>query len=790
MIKNSLKIALRNFYKKPIFSIINVLGLAIGLACFVLTMVYINYELNHDANHEKSDRIYLVTSTIKFVDYTIENQKSTTATLAETLKQSYPEVETATQTFFGYSNYVRSGDVYFNENQIAAADSSFFDVFTHEFISGDPDEALTEPRSVVLKESTAKKYFGDQDAFGQILHLIDEDYKVTGIIKDNSGVSSFDFDILVSIYQWDGYYNDAFWQSNNWLNFVVLKERREPMELESKFPNLLASKIQTIKGQDFNDWLADGNRWEYNLHSLRDVYLKLWGNGIYLIGFGIVAAFLLTIACINFINLSTAKSAQRAKEVGVKKTFGAYRINLIQQFLSESIFMSFLSLIIGMGIVEAVLPFLSSFVNKHLEIHYFDNFTVLSLLFLLGTIIGIISGLYPAFVLSSYPPIKVLKGNISIKGSSFNFRNVLVFVQFAISIALIISLFIVVKQTDLLYTKKLGFNKDNLMVVQMAASIKNRDLFKAQLDKLPAIESTSFTSRMPGRGSGPENLWTPEGKESTIFMVQMADEDFLDVMKIKLHKGRFFDMDFSADSSAILLNRTATKFLNWGDTLNRKIFFRGQAFHVIGILEDFHHQTLHEEITPLIICMEGGNYPLRSQNVAIKLKVGTEPPINQIEKAWDENTWERNTPFEYYFFDTRYKTYYDQESQTRQLMLILTLLVLFVTALGLYGLASYATQEKMKEIAIRKAIGASVTSLIFKLTWDFTKLVLVANVVAWPLAWYFMNDWLSNFASRINISWWIFVLAALLSYVLAIATIIFQALAAAQKNPVDVLRYE
>lgn len=790
MIRNSLKIAIRNFYKKPAFSIINVLGLAIGLACFVLTLVYINYELNHDAHHEKSDRIYLVTTTIKFVDYSIENQKSTTATLAETLKQTYPEVETATQTFFGYSNHVRRGDVYFSEHQIAAADSSFFEVFTHEFISGDPEKALTEPLSVVLTESTAKKYFGEEDPFGQVLHLIDENYKVTGIIKDNPGVSSFDFDILVSIYQWDGYYNDTFWQSNNWLNFVVMKEGREPMELESKFPDLLASKIQTIKGQDFNEWLADGNRWEYNLHSLKDVYLRLWGQGIYLIGFGIVAAFLLAIACINFMNLSTAKSAQRAKEVGVRKTFGAYRINLIRQFLSESIFMSFLSLTIGMGIVEATLPFLSAFVNKHLEIHYFDNITVLPLLLLLGIIIGIISGLYPAFVLSSYAPIKVLKGDIDKKGSGLSFRNGLVFIQFAISIALIISLFIVVKQTELLQNKKLGFNKENMMVVSAAASIKNRELFKVELAKIPEIESTSFTSRMPGRGSGPENLWTPEGKESTLFMLQMADEDFLETMKIKLHTGRFFDKDISADSVAIVLNRTATRFLNWGDTLNRKIFFRGRAFHVIGIVEDFHHQTLHEEIKPLLICMEGGNYGMRSQNVAIKLKAGVEPPINKIEKAWNKNTWERNTPFEYYFFKERYQTSYNQETQTRQLMFILTFLVLFVTALGLYGLASFTTQEKMKEIAIRKAIGASVTGIIYKLTWNFTKLVLIANIVAWPLAWYFMNDWLNGFAARISISWRIFILAALLSYLLAIITIVFQAYSAARRNPVDVLRYE
>ncbi|MBU1013344.1 MAG: ABC transporter permease [Bacteroidetes bacterium] len=790
MISNSLKIALRNFYKKPAFSIINVLGLAIGLACFVLTIVYVNYELSYDSVHEKRDRTYLATVTINFADYFIENQESTTATFVEAVKSSYPEVEDATQTIFGISQYVRIGDTYFNERSIAAADSSFFKVFTHEFIAGDPRKALIEPFSVVLTESTAKKYFGEKDAFGETLNLMDENFKVTGIIKDLPENVSFGFKMIFSIYIWDGWYNDPEWQNNNFYNFLVLKEGANPIELEHKFPDLLKSKIQTIRGKDFESWLADGNRWEYHLFSMSDVYLKLWGNGIYLIGFGIVAIFLLIIACINYMNLSTAKAAQRAKEVGIRKVVGAYRSNLISQFTRESMFMSFLALIIGMGIVEALLPFLSLFIDAKLSIHYFDNFVVLPALLALGIIVGFISGLYPAFVLSSYIPVKVLKGNINKKGKGLNLRNALVLIQFTMSIALIISLIVVVKQTDLLYTKKLGYNKDNLMVVTMAASIKNPDLFKAELSKIPTIESASFTSRMPSRGAGNSQQWTPEGKETTLLTVHVTDEDFLKTMKIGLHAGRYFSKEFLTDSSAVVINRKAAEFLNWGDTLNRKLNAGNRDYHVIGIIEDYHFQTLQEEINPLIICMAGGHFRMRPQNLAIRIKAGAEPPITEIEKAWNNNTWERNTPFEYYFFAERYKTYYKQEGQTRQLMSILTVLILLVTALGLYGLASYATQERMKEIAIRKAMGASINLIVAKMTWSFTKLVLFANVVAWPLAWYFMNDWLSGFATRINISWWIFVLAALLSYFLAIATIIFQAYSAARRNPIEVLRYE
>lgn len=790
MISNSLKIALRNFYNKPAFSIINVLGLAIGLACFVLTMVYIHYEQNYDSHHKLKDRTYLVTVTINFADYFIENQESTTAMLAETLKERFPEVEAATQSLFGFPVYVKRGENYFRETNVACGDSTFFEVFSHEFINGDPKSALVEPRSVVLTESIAKKYFGEENAYGEVFNIRDQDYRVTGIIKDLPENSSVGFDILISIYQWDGYYNDPEWGNNNWMNFLVLKEGSDPAYLEAKFPDLLREKMSAVQGLEIDDWLAQGNRWEYRLFSLKELYLDLWGNGIYTLGFGIVAFFLLIIACINYMNLSTAKSAQRAKEVGVRKSIGAYRINLVRQFIGESIFMSYLSLIIGMGIVEACLPFLSNFVDKELSISYFDNFMVLPGLIGLGLIIGILSGLYPALVLSSYKPVKVLKGDISKKGKSLSLRNALVFLQFAISIALIISLIVVVKQTDLLYTKKLGYSKENLIVLTLASSIENQNLFKSEIRKIPSIENLTFTSRVPSRGSGPSNQWTPEGHETTLFSVHVADDEFLKTMKIDLRAGRYFNEAFSTDSAAIVINQAAAKKLNWGDTLNKTISNGVGDFHVIGIINDYHFQTLHNEIKPLLIVFKGDGYNNGYNYVTIRLKPGMEPPIEAIEKAWHLSTYERNTPFEYFFFNERYNTYYAQEWQTRQLMVILTILILFVTALGLYGLASYATQERMKEIAIRKAIGASVMRIVVKMSWSFTKLVLLANIIAWPLAWYFMNDWLSNFASRINLSWWIFVLAGLLSYLLAILTIIFQAYAAARRNPVDVLRYE
>jgi len=791
MIRNSLKIALRNFYKNPAFSIVNVLGLAIGLACFVLTMVYVNYELNYDSQHEKKDQTFLVTLDISFANYQIRNGETTTAQLAETLKANFPEVETATQTLFGYGAYVRHNDNYYKENRITAADSSFFEVFTHEFIFGDPQKALLDPYTVVLQESTAKKYFGDENPYGQVLDINDRDYKITGIVKDNPKQVSLGFDLVISIYSFEGYYNDSEWGNNNFMNFVVLKEGIDPQFVENKFPQLLKKQMSSLNGQSFESWLADGNKWEYHLYSLKQVYLDLWGNGIYSFGFGIVAVFLLTIACINYMNLNTAKSAQRAKEVGVRKAIGACRPNLIKQFLSESIFMSFLSLIVGMGIVEACLPFLSAFTDKDLGINYFDNFTILPLLIGLGLFIGVISGLYPSFILSSYAPVKVLKGNVSKRGQGLNLRNALVLLQFIMSIALIISLMVVVKQTNLLHTKNLGYDKENLLVIRNAGTIKDEGLFKTELRKLPAVENLTFTSGIPSRGSGSINTWIPEGKEATLFNIHIADEDFLETMKINLRAGRFFKKEFATDTAAVIINRRAAKFLNWGDTLHRKLTkLGGVDFRVIGIIEDYHFQTLHSEIKPLLIVYKSDGFNRGYNYVTIRIKAGMKAPIEEIEAIYSVNTYEKNTQFEYSFFEEQNRKDYDQEKQTQQLMIILTVLILFVTALGLYGLSTFATQERRKEIAIRKAIGASVTGIVIKMSWSFSRLVLIANIAAWPLAWYFMNDWLNGFASRINISWWIFILAALLSYLLAIATIIFQAYSAANKNPMDVLRYE
>lgn len=798
MIRNSLKIITRNFLRKPAFSVINVFGLAIGIACFVLTMVYVNYELNYDNFHKHEDRIHLVTSTISYSNYSVENNTRTSAPLAAELYANFPEVTASVRTFGGMSFVFRHNENLFKERKLLFVDSTFFDVFSYDFIEGFPQNALNEVNNIVITESIAKKFFGNEKAYGKSLSTLNGNFSVTGVIKDPPKNSVISFDILISMSSINiqNASGSTIWQNNNYKTYIALQDGVHPKQLESKFPTLIKAKIPQIHGQDIESWLALGNRWEYHLCSLQNVYLDLEGNGIYVLGFALVALFLLIIACINYMNLSTAKASTRAKEVGVRLTIGATRRNLIRQFIGESMLMSFLSLIIGMGMVEAVLTVLSEFLGKELIIHYFDSFFVLPIIILLGITIGLLSGTYPAFVLSSYKPIKVLKGQkVTQLNKNTNLRSILVFIQFTISIFLLISLVVVNKQSNHLYEKNLGYDQENLLIIKNKGSKKTslrtgKETFKVELLSMPGIENVTFTCTAPSKFGYPFKQWVSREGDSNLFAQMSVDPDYLETMKLQIFAGRFFNREFSTDSSAIVINETAANLLKSKEPLNIKLNNGSVECHIIGVVKDFNFQTLHREIEPLVMVYNGGIVNrIGSNDILVRFNPeNLEATIANIKGLWGKYVPE--TPLEYYINSEKNKSYYKKEEQSSQLMLLLTLLVIFVTLIGLYGLASFTVEGRMKEIAIRKAMGASISDIIYKMTCNFTKLVLLANIIAWPLAWYFMNDWLNNFASRISLSWWIFVLAGLLSYLLAILTIIFQAYSAARKNPVDVLRYE
>ena len=799
---HNLKIFFRNSLRKPLSTIINMLGLAIGIACFVITAIYINYHLTFDAFHDHAGDIYTVTSTVKYNNFDTEDGEKTPAPLAAILANNYPEIKAVARLSQDIEGTVKVGEKTYIEKQIAYADSSFFDVFTYRFIEGSAVDALLEPNSVVLTEQIAKKYFNDEVAIGSLIELFNRVFKVTAIIENPPPNSILKFDLLFSLHTFKYYYNNPSWKYNRFHTYFVLNSDVDLKNLNQKILDISKQYVHKVDGIEFKEWLMAGNKWEYHLVSIKKVYLDLRNNRNYLNGFAITASLLLFIACINYINLNTAKAGSRAMEVGLKKTMGANRKRLIYQFLGESIVMSFLSLIIAMGIVEAVLPLLSEFLDVKLIIHYFKNVYTLPSLLSLAFVVGLISGVYPAFVLTSYVPIKVLKGNTFVKKSRFSLRSILVFLQFAISTCLVITSFFVYQQTQLLMNKDVGFNKENLMVVRHAKNLTirkinpytptcNTDIVRAEFLKIPEIENVTFSGRAFNHDKEEAQETSLENGKKYLLNWFMCDPDYAITMKIHMHSGRFFDRKNSSDLKAAVINKTALDYFKWdAESLDQVFEFPTLGkFKLIGVINDFHYQPLHYEIKPLLFLNHEGPAFFNIDYFNIRLKrTPDQETIKKIESVWKK--FVSDVPFEYFMLDDQDKLNYIKEERTKQLFLILTILVLIITYIGIYGLVTYSNQVKTKEIAIRKAIGATINNIILKISWNFTWLVLTSNILAWPLAWYFMNDWLNGFATRINMSWWIFILAAICSYILAILTIIFQAYSAARRNPVDVLRYE
>ncbi len=802
MIYQGLKIFIRNTYRKPFFSAINILGLAIGIACFVITALYINYHLSFDKFHDKAGQIYTLTTTIDFKDFYVENQETTPAPLAAALLESYPEIVQVTRINNLIEAFVKTEDQQYKENTIRYADSSFFEVFTYEFIEGNAKQALLLSNTVVITQQIAEKYFGEEKAYGKILELYGRKFKITGVIKNPPQYSIVNFNFLFSLHSFKYYYNSSSWDDGRFLTYFVLQDGASPQKLEAKLPDLLKQYLKERDGIAFTRWLEMGNRWEYHVHSINQIYLNIRGNKIYLIGFGLTATFLLLIASINYMNLNTSRANTRAREIGVKKTIGASKTNLTSQFLSESVLMSVIALIIAMGLVEAMLPYFSSFVDAKLNIHYFSNFYTLPLLVGFAILVGVFSGLYPAFVLSSIKPVKVLKGNFNFKGKRVDLRNFLVFLQFAISTALIIMLAFVYAQTKMMLNQNLGFDKENVLVVHNAEEVTEReglmisgscntDLIRAALHEIPEVENISFSGQTLSHNSEAAQTMTFENGKEILMNWFMCDPDYAKTMKIEMETGRFFDRENNSDLRSVVLNQSAVDYLNWNNEVLGKVFNIPPIgeLKVIGVIKDFHYQPLQYKIMPVMFLNHEGPAFFGVNYLNIKLlNAPYQETIQKIETVW--KNFAPGIPFEYSLLSEQNKTLYLKEEKTKQLLMILTLLVLFITYLGIYGLAVFSTQVKMKEIAIRKIMGSSVQTIIFKMSWGLTKLVIIANLIAWPAAWYFTDQWLSNFAFRVPISWWVFLAAAVISYLLAIITIIFQSYSAANKNPVEVLRYE
>ncbi len=809
MFKNYFKIAIRNLWKSKGFTLINIAGLAIGLSCFILIALYVVNELGYDRFYPNAERIYRVDADIKFGGNELRLCVSSDP-MGATLKKDYPQVEDYTRIYASEgSKIVRKGNDYINEEKIVYADSTFFNLFPQTVLSGETQTALFEPNTVVISETAAKKYFSTTDASGKTIEIDKKPFKVTAVIKDMPRNSHFHFDFIMSMknvdYQWNSFL------SHNFHTYILLRPGTDYHAFEKNFTQVLEQHVfpqasQLISGlTTMDEFRKAGNMLNYSLMPLTKIHLysqrypelEANGNIQYVYIFSAVALFILLIACINFMNLSTARSVSRAKEVGIRKVLGTRRKSLISQFLSESTLMAFISLILAIVITYFVLPAFNDIAAKSMRISSIFNPTFLPFLIALPFIVGLLAGLYPAFFLSKFKPVSVLKGKTNAGFKKNTLRSGLVVFQFFTSIVLIIGTIIIYKQLHYIQTTNLGFNKNEVLIIDGAWALnKNDEAFKNEVLKLPGVESATMSGYIPVNSSRSDNTYSRDAtmnqKNALSMQTWKVDYDYIRTMGMQIIKGRNFSKDFGTDSSAVILNETAVKVLGFDNPIGNKIYqnFPGGAgsvmkvYTIIGVVKDFHFESLRNNIYPLGLFLEHNNTIMSFRLNTAEVK----PLIAQIKNKW--TALAPGMPFSYRFMDEAFNNMYRSEQQVEKISITFAILAILIACLGLFGLVTYMAEQRTKEIGIRKVLGASVGQVIGMLSLDFLKLVLIASLIAFPVAWWVMHRWLNDFAYRIKIDWWVFLIAGVIALLIALTTVSVQAIKAAMANPVKSLRTE
>ena len=811
MIKSYLKITFRHLLRRKGYLFINTAGLAIGLATSILILLFVRDELSYDRHHENADKIYRI-SLIVNMQGSYLHAPITPAPMAAAILEDLPEVKSVVRLFgFNSAPSLRSGDRSYIERNIVYADSSVFDVFTFNMLRGDKRNALNRPNTLVLTESAAFKYFGNEDPLGKTLELgNDRDlYEVTGIMEDPPGTSHFSFDVMASFLSVPDHQSHT-WISNFCHTYILLEDFANPDRLEAKFPGMLETylgpQIETMMGTTLEEIHETGGVWGYHLQPLTRIHLhsnlqgeiQSNGNITTVRVFSLIALLILVIAGINYTNLSTARSAGRAKEIGLKKIAGSGKSQLIYQFLGESVFLSIISMFIAMCLVEIFMPAFNNIAGKNLQVQYFTTWYTLPFLLLVSITVGFFSGSYPAFILSSFSPLNVLKGKLHSGMKNSRFRGFLVAFQFVITIVLLISTFTVNRQINFINSKDLGMNPENVLVIHRFRSVpeENREAFSRELTSYSGIVAASIARSIPGK-LFVGDAFRRDGaasNEQHVISNGWVDHDYARVLELELVEGRFFSHDFASDSLAVVVNETAVRAMGYEDPVGKKLINTGQggtmeapedlAFAIIGVVRDFHFQSLHQSINPLVLSPgTQGNY------LIVRIAEGEEAgAIDIVRNRW--NDFVDDQPLDYSFLSDDLNLNYGAEQRTGLIISIFTLLSILVASLGLLGLASYSAEQRTKEIVIRKAMGASLSSIMMLLSKEVNLLVVISTLLAWPLAWYLMNRWLENFAYRIEIGISVFIAASVLTYIIALATVSFQAYKCARLNPADILRYE
>jgi len=803
MFENYLKTTFRNFWRYRGYTLINLMGLAIGIATCIIIFTYISYELSYDKFYDHYEDIYRVSVKGRFAEDFFDVAVSMPPLPVE-LKKDYPEVRSYTRIDKHEENVFFSvDDKRFYVEGLYFVDTAFFDVFTFKLQRGDPTTALSEPCSLILSQEMAKKCFGEEDPMGKILRLNDQvSMKVTGLLGDIPANCHLKFTMLGSlstlikeaprqyIDNWGSLFLHSYIRLNPGTDVEAFSEKIKRTigeafgEAAEQYNIEMIPYLQPVSG--------------IHLHSNLMAELEPNSNISYIYIFSAVAVFILIIACINFMNLSTARSTKRAREVGMRKVSGATRNQLIWQFLGESLLLSLMGMILAFAIVEALMPFFNNLTGLELDSSLHRPFTVL-VAFVLTLFVGLLAGAYPAFVLSSFQPIKAIRGDLykGMKGSMM--RNLLVVVQFSISIALLVSTWLIYKQMQYISQKNMGFDQENLVLIPLKADrLKDQGkTLKAEFAQLPVVKQISLTSSTPGRSIDGQG-YVPEGIDSKspwILYTLRADYDFMDVFGMKLKEGRQLSPQYGTDSSAVVINEALVRKLGWEEPLGKKIFSFGDDsdstsrtfLTVVGVVKDFHFKSLHDAIEPSIIILDRD----KPDYMAVRLNPGNiEKSVELLRQKWEEV--EHAFPFDYYFMKEEYEDLYKSEQKMADLFITFTILAMLIACLGLFGLALFSIEQRTKEIGIRKVLGASVSGLLYRLSREFSKWVLISIIIAWPVAYYLVDNWLTSFAYRIVVLdyIWIFFASGLIALAIALLTVLYQAYHAATRDPVDAVKWE
>lgn len=805
MIKNYLRSAFRNIARHKFISFINIFGLTIGLTCCLLILTYIVKELSYDKFNHNAPNIYRVSRSFNTADGIVNLHLGAVAPpFGPLLKNEFPDIKKVTRLFPNGDVVLRYKEKLLVEKGSYFADENFLSFFDLKTVAGDPKTALSEPYTVMMTEDMARKYFGNEDPINKEIRLDNTaDFKVTGIFKPFPANSQMHPQMLLSFNTLndDKVYGRnqlaTNWGNNSFFTYLLLPDHYNIDRISSQFPAFI-DKYMNSPGQPRQSKFTQLHIQRFldiHLHSHLDDEVEQNGDIKRVYIFSAIALFILLIACINYMNLSTARSTLRAKEIGIRKVIGAQQKEIITQFLSESVLITYFSLALAVILTWLLLPLINRLSELGLSINSLFQPIILVSVLLLPLIIGLISGIYPAIFMSSFKPIKVLKGILKVGSGNISFRKVLVVVQFSISIILIVATTIVFQQLRYIQTKSLGFNKDHLVTLG-GIPANQFEAFRADLLRDPAVKDIGRSSRIPsGRLLDDQGVSVFDGDKPLPVKADIkcinADYGFIPTYGIKMAAGRNFSREFATDSNNFVINASAVSALGWKSpesAIGKDMSYGGVKGKVIGVVNDFHFESLHQNIIPLLMEM-----PSFANNSYRRITVKIDG--NRINSALATlgQTWKKyqpETPFEYSFLDERFQKLYNSEQEQGNLFTIFSCLAIFIACLGLFGLSAFTISQRVKEIGVRKVLGASIPQIVTELSKDFLKLVIVAAVIALPIAWYAMSKWLLDFAFRINIQWWVFVMAGVIALIIAFATISYQSIKAAMANPVKSLRSE